>query len=148
MEKYSCLILDWEIFKNDLYSDLDGNMACTAPIKKIFVNLINYVGCKTVIGHLLFCNRLIGDKNQCNHCTRMICFDQGHGKTLSKLNSVPIPSLLVYAPQRAINTFKMSLQDIENSIISLNSVIGRSSLKNSMIKDAEIIFLRYQSFFR
>ena len=148
MEKYSSLISDWEIFKNDLYSDLDGNIVCTAPIKKVFINLINYVGCKTVMGHLLFCNRLICDKNQCNHCTMMICFDQGHGKTLSKLNSMPISSLLVYAPQRAINTFKMSLPDIENSIISLNSVIGGSSLNNSMIKDAEIIFLRYQSFFR
>ena len=71
MEKYSCLISDWEIFKNDLYSDLDGNIVYTTPIKKIFVNLINYAGCKTVMGHLLFCNRLIGDKNQCNHCTRI-----------------------------------------------------------------------------
>ena len=89
------------------------------------------------MGHILFCNRLIGDKNQRNHCTRMICFDHGHAKTLSKLNSMPISSFLVYAPQRTINAFKMSLPDIENSIISLNWFIGRSSLNNSMIKNGQ-----------
>ena len=113
IEKYSCLISDYEIFKHDLYSDPNENIVCIAPIKKVFLNLINYVGCKTVMGHLLFCNRLIGDKNQCNHCTRMICFDHKNiilkTKILSKLNSMRISSLLVYAPQRTINIFKMSL---------------------------------------
>ena len=85
---------------------------------------------------VIYCfETFIGDKNQCNHCTRMFCFDHGHAKTLCKLNSIPISSLLVYAPQRTVNAFKMSLPDIENLIISLNLFIGRSSLNNSMIKN-------------
>ena len=52
-EKY-CLVLDWDTFKKGLYSDLNENIVCTGRIKKVFLNLINYVGCKTAMGHLLF----------------------------------------------------------------------------------------------
>ena len=84
IEKYSSFISNWETFKNDLYSDLEKNIVCCDPLKNVVLNLINYVGCKSVMGDLLFCNRLFEGERQCNQCTRMICFDHKHSQILSK----------------------------------------------------------------
>ena len=100
--------------------NLKKNIECNPVMKNLFWNLVNYVGCKPVLGHLLFCNRLFGQRNQCNEWTRMICFDEKHAQILLILRS-----------------FCCSLLDVINSILLLNSFITRGTINYLQIKEGQ-----------
>ena len=72
VEKYFCLISDWEAFKNDLYSDIEKNIVCNPLVKRVLLNLTNYVGCRSVMAHLLFCNQLFEGTGQCSEFTTIL----------------------------------------------------------------------------
>ena len=62
LDKYSSLISDWETFRKGLHLTLDKHIVCCDPLKKVILNIVNYVVCKSVIGHLLFCKEYLKDK--------------------------------------------------------------------------------------
>ena len=45
-------------------------------IKDTIDRLLIYVGCKSVLGHLFFCDREFGENENCLFCTRLICFEK------------------------------------------------------------------------
>ena len=64
----------------------------------IYHKLINYVGCKPILTHLLFCNRFFNKRQKCLMCTRMICCSERHSNFLKDLDSVSINELTADAP--------------------------------------------------
>ena len=97
VKKYSRLISDCEVFRDDTISEIEKETECNFCLRQVFLNLINYVGCKPVLAHLLFSRRLYNQNKPCTMCTRMICCSQEHSKILMKLRCISIPELLVDA---------------------------------------------------
>ena len=61
--------------------------------RRILKEKLNYIGCKAVLGHLLYCNRLIR-RQYCVLCTRMISRESNLEEILSQLHSVSLKELL------------------------------------------------------
>ena len=139
-QKYSSFISDWETFKNDLYLDLEKNVVCCDSLKKVVLNIINYAGCKSVMGHLLFCDRLFEGERQCNQCTRMICFDHKHSQILSRLNLTKTSSLLVYTPDRTKEVFSMIMSHQLDSVLFFKYFISSQIINSSRIKEGQKTF--------
>ena len=140
IEKYSSFISNWETFKNDLYSDLEKNIVCCDPLKNVVLNVINYVGCKSVMGDLLFCNRLFEGERQCNQCTRMTFFDHKHSQILSRLNLTKISSLLVYSPDITKEAISMIMSHQVDSVLFYKSFISSQIINSSRIKERQKTF--------
>ena len=76
VEKYSRLISDWDVFRDDTSSEIEKEIECNFYLRQVFLNLINYVGCKPVPAHLLFCRQLYSQNKPCTMCTRMCLHSQ------------------------------------------------------------------------
>ena len=61
--------------------------------RRILKEKLNHIGCKAVLGHLLYCNRLIR-RQYCVLCTRMISRESNLEEILSQLHSVSLKELL------------------------------------------------------
>ena len=73
VKRYSCAISDWETFRDDTrlvirseieqilhrFDVMEGmQIFQISNLLSVYYDLINYVGCKPILAHLLFCNRL------------------------------------------------------------------------------------------
>ena len=62
VEKYSHLVSDWKIFRDDTISEIEKELECNFCLRQVYLNLINYVGCKTfllIMFSLIYC--FVGD---------------------------------------------------------------------------------------
>ena len=103
----------------------------------IYHKLINYVGCKPILTHLLFCNRFFNKRQKCLMCTRMICRSKRHSNFLKDLDSVSINELTADAPDDLRNVFELMSCKQLNCVLSLNCYIDKSILKNCCISDEQ-----------
>ena len=133
------LYLTGKHLKNDLYSDLEKNIICCDPLRKVVLDIINYGGCKSVMAHLLFCSRLFEGERQWNQCTRMICFDHKHLQILSRLLT-KVSSLLVYAPDRTKEAFAIIMFHQLDSVLFFKSFISSQIINSSRIKEGPKTF--------
>ena len=70
-------------------------------------DLINYVGCKPILTHLLFFNRLFEKGQKCLICTKIICRIKKHLYILKYLDSVSIDELLADTPDDLKNVVEL-----------------------------------------
>ena len=57
LSKFGERIFNWEVFRESVYSNLKENLKVVPSTENIFFNVVNYTGFKSVMAHLLFCNR-------------------------------------------------------------------------------------------
>ena len=152
VERYSCTISDWETFRDDtllvIRSEIDQilhhfglmegmEIFQISNLLSVYYDLINYVGCKPVLAHLLFCNRLFEKGQKCLMCTRMICRIKKHSHILKQLDSVSIDELLADAPDDLKNVFELMHCENIKSVLSLNCFIDHAKLNHSCISDEQ-----------
>ena len=118
-DKFSNVICSsWDDFYNEtdslftitLETMFSRNRGCIT-IKKIFEEdsriflkeSLNYIECKAVLGHLLYCNSLIG-KQYCLLCTKMISEKNHLTEIFSELHSVSFKELLEDASESISDT--------------------------------------------
>ena len=77
----------------------------------VYYDLINYVGCKPILAHLSFSNRLFEKGQKCLMCTRMICCIRKHSNILKQLDSVSIDELLADSPDDLKNVFLLTMRN-------------------------------------
>ena len=135
VDTYASLTSDWEVFRKDLHLTLDTNIVCCEPLKKVILNVINYVGCKSVMGHLLFCNRLFEGEKQCTYCTRMICFNHTYSRILSRVNLTKSSTLMMYASDRMREAFLTIIPQKTDSVLFFKSFISSTPINTPRIKN-------------
>ena len=135
VDTYASLTSDWEVFRKDLHLTLDTNIVCCEPLKKVILNVINYVGCKSVIGNLVFCNRLFEGEKQCTHCTRMIFFNYTHSRILSRVNLTKSSTLMTYASDRMKEAFLTIIRQKTESFLFFKSFISSTLINTSRLKN-------------
>ena len=134
------------MFRESAYSDLKEILKVVPSIENIFFNVVNYTGFKSVMAHLLFCNRCkeIISKNVdcCDKCNRLICSNYEHVKNLTKFIDMSLNSLPIYTPNKTNLAFKSAFEMDHKCTISLNSFIVRTAVNRSIITD-ELQFFGY-----
>ena len=134
------------MFRESVYSDLKEIIKVVPSIENIFFNVVNYTGFKSVMAHLLFCNRCkeIISKNVdcCDKCNRLICSNYEHVKNLTKFIDMSLNSLPIYTPNKTNLAFKSAFEMDHKCTISLNSFIARTAVNRSIISD-ELQFFGY-----
>ena len=127
-----------------VYSDLKENLKVVSSIENIFLNVVNYAGFKSVMAHLLFCNRCkdITSKKAdcCDKYNRLICSNYEHVKILTKLIDMPLNSLLIYALDKTNLVFKSAFEMKHMCTISLDYFIARTAVNRSIISDEQQFF--------
>ena len=92
IQKYSDQISDWEVFRNYtlsvFQSEIDNILlrfgsrefgrlfSPRMGMLQVFTNLLNRVGCKSVLALLFFCQCIFGKRQNCQMCTRIICHNE------------------------------------------------------------------------
>ena len=71
-----------------------------ANLRSVNYKVINYVGCKSILAHLLFCNRPSNKGQKCLMCTRMICRSKRYSNKL-------VDELPADAPDDLNNVFEL-----------------------------------------
>ena len=110
VNKYSSLLFTtWSTFYKDTrlvlnqilqdffdnYTKIVKKMHCNhEQIIDTVLNSINQIGCKSPLGHLLFCSLKHDSKNICLLCTRMICFEEICGNILDELDEILLSEIL------------------------------------------------------
>ena len=146
VEKYSCLISDWEAFKKDTVLAIrkeleinlhdfktDNELTPIPNLKQVFYDFVSYVGCKPVLVHLLFCNRIFEKHSPCSRCTRIICRIPKHSTVLSHLDLVSVDYLIQDAPDDIKKVLQLMSCENLRSIPSLNCLINCAKLNRSAI---------------
>ena len=103
----------------------------------VYYDLINYVGCKPILPHWLFCNRLFEKRQKCLMCARMICRIKKHSYILKQIDSVSIDELLADAHDDLTNMFELIRCENRKYVLSLNCFIDHAKLSNSCISDEQ-----------
>ena len=153
VERYSCAISDWETLRDDTllvirskikeilhrFNVMEGmQIFQISNLLSAYYDLINYVGCKPILGHLPFCNRLFEIGQKCLMCKRMICVIgciRKHSYILKQLDSVSIDELLADSPDDLKNVFELMRCENIKSVLSLNCFIDHAKLNNNCISD-------------
>ena len=89
----------------------------------------------SVMGHLLFCNRLFEGEKQCTHCIRMICFNHTHSPILSRVNLIKSLTLMTYASDRMKEAFLTIIPQKTDSVLFFKSFISSTLINTSRIKN-------------
>ena len=63
-------------------------------IESVTLKSINNLGCKSILAHLLFCNRIDDSKGMCELCTRMVYSEEKFSDFLSILEELPLEEIL------------------------------------------------------
>ena len=95
--------------------------------------MINYVGYKPILAHLLFCNGPSNKGQKCFMCTRMICRGKRHSNKF-------VDELTIDAPDDLNNVFELMPYKQLNCVLSLNCYIDKSVLNNCCIFDEKETF--------
>ena len=92
-DRYSCALSDWETFRDNTLLvicskinqilhrfDLMEHIQIFQILNllSVYYDLINYAGCKPILTHLLFFNRLFEKGQKCLICTKIICRIKKH----------------------------------------------------------------------
>ena len=101
----------------------------------VYYDLINYVGCKPVLSHMLFCNRLFEKGQKCLMYSRMICLIKKHSHILKQLDSVSIDGLLADTPDDLKKVFELMPCENIKSVLSMKCFIDHAKLNHSCISD-------------
>ena len=152
VERYSCAISDWETFRDNtllvIHSKIELVLHCFGLMESmqifrilnllsLYYDLINYVGCKPILAHLLFCNSLFEKGQKCLTCMRKICSIKKRSYILKQLALVSIDELLADAPDVLKNLFELMHGENIKSVSSLNCLIDHVKLNNSCISDKQ-----------
>ena len=97
--------------------------------RSILKESLNYIGCKAILGHLLYCNHLIR-KQYCFLCTRMISRESNLTEILFQLYSVSLKELLEDASESMSETYDI-LKCGDRSVF-LNCFIDSGKINNSL----------------
>ena len=98
---------NWELF----YSSLSREFICglekefkgsrslisvsfELKIKYVTLKIINNLGCKSMLAHLLFSNWIGNSKEMCQLCTCMVCSDKKFRDFLSTLDELALEEIL------------------------------------------------------
>ena len=95
--------------------------------RSILKESLSYIGCKAILGHLLYCNCLIG-KQYCFLCTRMISRESNLTEILCQLHSVSLKELLEDASESIFETYDI-LKSGDRSVF-LNCFIDSRKINN------------------
>ena len=148
IQKYSEIISDWEVFRNDTLSifqhEIDDILSHFDSRKfgklftprmgmlQVFTNLLNQVGCKSVLAQLFFCHRIFGKRQKCQMCTRLICRFETHSRILTDLNSVYLFEVMSEAPGDLKGVF-----ELPGAYIPLNCFIDHRKIVNGVVSEGE-----------
>ena len=124
MKKYSKIICNSSCFQKDTSSSLIERFEKMKVDKKFCVPdllikdtiycLLNYVGYKSVLAHLFFCNLEFGENENCSFCTKLICFEKEHSDIFDELDNIKLKLILSEAPEdieSVLNFFCCSQED-------------------------------------
>ena len=103
----------------------------------VFTDLMNHVGCKSVLAHLLLCHRVLGQQQARKKCTGTICRETTHLKILSELYLFPLNELVTEAPKDLKRVFELLACPNLTSVLSLNCVIDCARLNYSVVSREE-----------
>ena len=87
---------------------------------------LSHIGCKSILGHLLFSSHMLDSKNICLLCTRMNFFEEGCGSILDELDEILISDILENLPVDQVK--KGAHVAISYCHLSLNYFIKNSKI--------------------
>ena len=103
----------------------------------VLTDLMNHVGCKSVLAHSLLCHRVLGQQQARKMCIGMICRETTHLKILSELYLFPLNELVTEAPEDLKRVFELMSCPNLSSVLSLNCVIDCTRLNDSVVSREE-----------
>ena len=109
---------------------MEGMQIFYHPKANLYVDykLINYIRCKPILGHLLFCNRPSNKGQNCLMCTRMVCRSKRYSNKV-------VDELTTDALNDLNNVFEWMPCKQLNCALSLICYIDKSILSNCCISD-------------